>query len=80
MKITLIGLGNSRGDLTRRAEEALNKATKIIARTGATASFANLQGYEVETLDSVFESSRNFDTLNKNLANAVLEEANKIDV
>ena len=80
MKITLIGLGNSRGDLTKRAEEALNKATKIIARTGGTSSFANLEGYEVETLDRIFESSRNFDTLNKNLAGAVLEEAKGSDV
>ena len=75
MKITLIGLGNSKGDLGRRAESALNGATKIIARTANTASFANLEGYEVETLDEVFLSSRNFDTLNKKLAASVLDAA-----
>ena len=80
MKITLIGLGNSEGDLTVKAERALKGATKIMARTANTASFANLKGYEVETLDSIFLSSRNFDTLNKKLAAAVLDEAKKSDV
>ncbi len=71
MKITLIGLGNSENDLTRKAESVLNNAKKIIART----SFAGLKNYEVETLDDIFKSSRNFDTLNKNLALKVLNEA-----
>ena len=80
MKITLIGLGNLKGDLTKRGELALKGAKKIIARTDKTASFANLQGYEVETLDSVFLSSRNFDTLNKKLAAHVLDAAKVNDV
>ena len=80
MKITLIGLGNSKGDLTARAESALKAAKRIIARTDRTASFANLEGFEVETLDSIFMSSRNFDTLNKNLAAYVLDAAKESDV
>ena len=80
MKITLIGLGNSKGDLTVKAERALKSATKIIARTANTASFANLEGFKVETLDNIFLSSRNFDTLNKKLANAVLDESKTADV
>lgn len=74
MSITLIGLGISQGDLTLSAKAALDNADKIIARTEHCAGFANLNGYEVNTLDSVFERSRNFDTLNKNLAKAVLDE------
>ena len=80
MKITLIGLGNLQGDLTGRAEEALKGACKIIARTANTAAYANLKGYEVETLDNLFLSSRNFDTLNKKLAGAVLDAAKVSDV
>ena len=80
MKITLIGLGNLQGDLTGRAEEALKGACKIIARTANTAAYANLKGYEVETLDNLFLSSRNFDTLNKKLAAAVLDAAKVSDV
>ena len=80
MKITLIGLGNSEGDLTVNAERALKSATKIIARTADTASFANLKGYGVQTLDNLFLSSRNFDTLNKKLASAVLDAAKVSDV
>ncbi len=75
MKITLIGLGNSENDLTRKAELALNSATKIIARTNRAPAFASLKNYKTETLDGIFLSSRNFDTLNKNLASFVLNEA-----
>lgn len=72
MSVTLIGLGIKKGDLTLSAEGALKAADKIIARTCATESFENLQGFNAETLDGIFNSSRNFDTLNKNLAKAVL--------
>lgn len=77
MKITLIGLGNLKGDLTKRAETVLKSARKIIARTAKTPSFANLDGFGAETLDSVFETCRNFDTLNKKLASSVLNTAKR---
>ncbi len=80
MKVTLIGLGTQEGDLTKRAESALSAASEIIARTGETASFKSLSGFNVQTLDGVYRSSRNFDTLNKNLAAAVLSAAKKSDV
>ena len=72
MSITLIGLGVKNGDLTLSAKSALDGADKIIARTDRSESFKNLEGYTVETLDRVFESSRNFDTLNNNLAKEVI--------
>lgn len=74
MPITLIGLGTQEGDLTKAAESALKKADKIFARTAETESYKNLAGFTVEPLDSIFLSSRNFDTLNKNLAKKVLDE------
>jgi tetrapyrrole methylase family protein/MazG family protein len=75
MKVTLIGLGVREGQLTREAEEALDVAEKIFARTCQTQSFLSLAKYKVETLDDVFKSSRNFDTLNKNLADKVLKQS-----
>ncbi|MDE5721494.1 MAG: nucleoside triphosphate pyrophosphohydrolase [Clostridia bacterium] len=72
MKITLIGLGVSDGGLTGQAETALKNARKIYARTAQTISFKNLSGFAAEALDSLFDKSRNFDTLNKKLAAEVL--------
>lgn len=72
MKITLIGLGTGKDQLTLSAKAALDGAVKIMARTCATPSFESLCGYEVETLDDVFNRSRTFDTLNRNLASRVL--------
>lgn len=68
-------MGISKGDITLNAKEALDGATRIIARTGSGDSFNSLSGYSVETLDYVYEKSRNFDTLNKNLASAVIKAA-----
>ena len=75
MKITLIGLGISEGDLSLRARRALDCADKIIARTNRTKSFNSLKEFNAETLDGVFETCRNFDTLNKKLASAVINAA-----
>ena len=80
MSITLIGLGIRQGDLTKSAERALAGADEIIARTRHSASFENLNGFTVRTLDDVFLSSRNFDTLNKNLAKRVLDAGKSANV
>lgn len=80
MKITLIGLGILKGDLTLKAKSALDNAERILARTDRCGAFASLDGYKVKTLDYIYEKSRNFDTLNKNLAAAVIAEAKNFDV
>ena len=76
--ITVIGLGNERGDLTKRGEEAILQAVKagakIAVRTAKTRSYQSVLDLGVEhvCLDYVYEKSRNFRTLTKNLASAVL--------
>lgn len=80
MKITLIGLGLTEGDITLRAKAALDNADKILARTCECAGFASLNGYAVQTLDDVYKSSRNFDTLNKKLAAAVIAASKRTPV
>lgn len=76
--ITVIGLGNERGDLTRRGEEAILQAQKagekIVVRTANTRSYQSVLDLGVEhiCLDDVYKKSRNFNSLNKNLASAVL--------
>ena len=80
MSITLIGLGVKEGDLTLSAKRALDEADKILARTAQSDSFKSLEGYSVQALDNVFLSSRNFDTLNKNLAKEVLSAGKTANV
>ena len=76
-KITVIGLGVDKKDLSSYAENIIKSGVKIIARTGLTESYKNLSTMvsNISTLDFVYEKSRNFDTLNKNLANEVLATA-----
>ena len=77
--ITVIGLGVERGDLTKRGEEMIVQAAKggrkIAVRTANTKSYQTVLdlGIEHVCLDKVYENSRNFATLSKNLAKAVTE-------
>ena len=76
--ITVIGLGNERGDLTERAKERILRAAQehapILVRTANTRSYQSVLdlGVEHTCLDYIYEKSRNFQTLNKNLASAVV--------
>ena len=73
-KITVIGLGVDKKDLSSYAENIIKSSVKTLARTGLTKSYKNLMafGIEIPTLDFIYEKSRNFDTLNKNLATEIL--------
>lgn len=77
--ITVIGLGVEKGDLSRRGEEIISSAAqsgrKIFVRTAHTASYETVRasGVAHTCLDYVYESSRNFETLSKNLAKAVTD-------
>ncbi len=78
--ITVIGLGVERGDLSKRGEELLQNGVKagrnVVVRTANTRSYQTVLdlGIEHTTLDFVYEKSRNFATLAKNLAKAVVEQ------
>ncbi len=77
--ITVIGLGVEKGDLTKRGEAEILAAAKegrpVLVRTAKTASYQTVAELNVphECLDYIYESSRNFATLAKNLAKAVFE-------
>ena len=78
--ITVIGLGVEKGDLTKRGEETMRVAEaegrKIVVRTANTRSYQTVveMGIPHLCLDGVYEGSRNFATLAKNLAKAVAEQ------
>ena len=75
--ITVIGLGVKTGDLTKEGEEAILKTAatggKILVRTAKTPSYGSVKELNVphETLDFVYDKSRTFATLNKNLCREV---------
>ena len=76
--ITVIGLGVEKGDISLRAkqliEEGVKKGYPVLVRTGKTASYQTVLdlGVPHTVLDSVYEKSRTFQTLAKNLAKAVV--------
>ncbi len=78
--ITVVALGVEKDDVSVRGREAILKAQKeglpIFVRTALTRSFESLTslGVTVTPLDEVYEKSRSFSTLNKNLAARVARE------
>ena len=77
--ITVIGLGVEKGDVSKRAEETIvngaKAGRKIVVRTKGTNSYQSVLALGVEhtTLDGIYETSRSFNTLAKNLAKAVVD-------
>ncbi len=77
--ITVIGLGVEQGDLTRRGEwllkEAVAQGRPVLVRTAFTQSYKTVEelGIPHTCLDYIYERSRSFATLAKNLAKAVAE-------
>ncbi len=82
MKITLAGTGVCPGDISVRALSEAKSGKKVILRTALseTAKWLRNIGVDFSSLDFVYEKSRNFDTLAKNLAKEVLNAAKTQDV
>ena len=72
-------MGFREGDLTEKGKEAILSADKVLVRTARTRSYESVKklGVAHECLDEVYEKSRSFSSLNKNLAKAV-KNAEKI--
>ena len=81
-KITIIGLGVDEGDISASCLEIIKNSKTVIARTENTISFKQVSTIktDIKTLDYVYEKSRNFDTLNKNLATEVITLSKSQDV
>lgn len=80
--ITVVSLGVEKNDWTERARKAIECADKVVLRTGVTPSAQTLKeaGILFQTLDSMYEKSRNFQTLARNLAAEVIRLAEGINL
>ena len=82
MKITLVGIGTQAGDLSLKGYQAIKNAKKVLLRTALSVAGKSILELreDVETLDHLYTKSKNFDTLSKNLAKAVLDASKTQDV
>ena len=74
-KIIAIGLGLDKEDITLKALNVIKSGVKLIARTNLAVSYNQIKELvgDVPSLDYVYQKSRNFNTLNKNLASSDCE-------
>lgn len=82
MKIILAGIGIKEGDISISAYKAATSGKKVYLRTALTKSAESLAelGINAEPLDRIYQKSRNFDTLSKNLAEVILSTAKTEEV
>lgn len=75
MELTIAGTGSGREDITLGTADALMRADAVVLKTekSRAAEYLRETGIVFVSLDYVFEKSRNFDTLNENLAREVLK-------
>lgn len=76
--IKVIGLGVHDGDLSIRGAVAIDSADTIIAKTDKTPTFGFFSEYQnVLTCDKIYESAEDFDKLDINIANFILQYKDK---
>ena len=80
--ITIVGLGIKKGDLTLNAIEALSSGANVLLRTAVTpaAEYLNEKGIVFTALDAVYERTEDYDEVNDEIVEAVLEAAQAGDV
>ncbi|MBQ8428128.1 MAG: nucleoside triphosphate pyrophosphohydrolase [Clostridia bacterium] len=81
--VVVVGLGVREGDLTEAGKRAIVAGAQkgvVLCRTANTRSYENLRRLNVAhtCLDDVYEKSRNFSTLNENLAKRVLAAGTEV--
>ena len=79
--ITIVSLGVGKDGISLKALRALRGADEVLVRSASPASeVLKEEGISFRTLDFVYEKSRNFDTLAKNLAREVKSAAEGKDL
>ncbi|MBE5743045.1 MAG: nucleoside triphosphate pyrophosphohydrolase [Clostridiales bacterium] len=82
MKITLIGLGVKDGDISLAGYQSATCGKKVFLRTALSVCGKAVldRGINAIPLDFVYEKSKNFDTLSRNLAKEVLSASKTEEV
>ncbi len=82
MKLTVVGLGAEKDQISLSAYRALEKSGCVVLRTEKTLSAATVaeMGIDYKSFDYLYEKSRNFDTLNANICKEVLSLLKTRDV
>ena len=82
MKLTIVGLGIDAGDISVNAFNKLKASPCVILRTEKTSSanFLNEVGVSYTSLDYVYEKSKNFETLTKNIVAEIKKQLKNSDV
>ncbi|MBQ7373000.1 MAG: nucleoside triphosphate pyrophosphohydrolase [Clostridia bacterium] len=82
MKITLVGIGIQAGDLSLKGYQAIKNGQRVLLRTALSVAGKSVLELDekIEPLDYIYQKSKNFDTLSKNLAKSVLDASKNQDV
>lgn len=76
--LTIIGLGNSLKQITPEAQEKISSATKVIVKTRISQTYSFFENIPHVTLDEIFDTSDDFDTVNQKCAEYILSQKGKV--
>lgn len=77
--IYVIGLGNEGEELSPDKLEVIRSCGEVLVKTALAKSYRSVEAAQIKhtILDEIYQKSRNFDTLNSNLAEAVKKAASR---
>lgn len=76
--LTIVGLGNDVNQITPQAVETISKANKVIVKTRISQTYSFFENIEHITLDDIFDTTDDFDTVNKKCAEKILSVKGKV--
>ncbi len=82
MKLTIVGLGVEAGDISVNALNKIKTSPCVILRTEKTnsAKFLSQEGVNYTSLDFIYDKSKNFETLTKNIVTEIKKQLKTLDV
>ncbi len=78
MTLTVVGLGTKPEQLTLEAQKAIANASVVIVKSTQTPCYTHFENIKHYTLDSIFDTAEDFDTLNAKCADFIMSKRGRV--
>lgn len=78
MSLTIVGLGTNKNQITDEAKQIIASATTVIVKTNKMPTYSYFENIPHVTLDEIFNTSDDFDSLNKSASDFILSKKGKV--
>ena len=78
MTLTVVGLGTKPEQLTLEAQKAISNASVVIVKSTQTPCYTHFENIKHYTLDPIFDTVEDFDTLNAKCADFIMNKRGRV--